>query len=161
MSTNCRGCDGHARAIAAWGATAILVAGLVASCGSAPTPSPSAAPPTSPTPAPSATQVTNADTLRVGWNAGPSTDEMPAYSIRDFRGLLLGFPSTSISLSYLLYSALYRYDAHYNAIPDLADGPCMPRGDGTVIRCRIVETTFHDGTPLTADDVAYSYQLEL
>ncbi len=59
----------------------------------------------------------------------------------------------------MVYSRLYRYDARYNAIPDLADGPCVPQGDGTVIRCRIIETTFHDGTPLTADDVAYTYRL--
>ena len=68
-----------------------------------------------------------------------------------------GVTAVRIVLGSLVYSALYRYDAHYNAIPDLADGPCAPRGDGTVIRCRLIETTFHDGTPLTADDVAYTY----
>ena len=38
--------------------------------------------------------------------------------------------------------------------------PASPRGsDGTVIRCRLVEATFHDGTPVTAEDVAYTYQV--
>jgi ABC-type transport system substrate-binding protein len=98
--------------------------------------------------------------LRVGWNGGPPTDQTTAYAIQGFRGWLpLSAPTTTISLPSLLYSALYRYDAHYNVVPDLADGPCAPQGDGTVIRCRIVETTFHDGTPLTADDVAYSYRV--
>jgi ABC-type transport system substrate-binding protein len=58
-------------------------------------------------------------------------------------------------------SALYRYDARWDAVPDLADGPCRPQGDGTVIRCRLIETTFQDGTPVTADDVAYTFQLGL
>jgi ABC-type transport system substrate-binding protein len=35
----------------------------------------------------------------------------------------------------------------------------VPGSDGAVIRCRLVETTFHDGTPLTADDVVYTYQV--
>ena len=159
MSANGRAHDGHPRAIGAWSATAILAVALVASCGSPLTPPPSAAPAPSPTPAPTATPGAYADTLRVGWNGGPPTDQTTAYAIRGFRGWLLSTVTTTISLPSLLYSALYRYDAHYNAIPDLADGPCAPQGDGTAIRCRIVETTFHDGTPLTADDVAYSYRV--
>ena len=59
-----------------------------------------------------------------------------------------------------MYSGLYRYDGRDNAVPDLADGPCfVPGADGKVIRCRLIETTFQDGTPLTADDVAYTYQV--
>jgi ABC-type transport system substrate-binding protein len=64
-----------------------------------------------------------------------------------------------LGLGSLVHSALYRYDAYYNGIPDLADGPCTPQGDGTVIRCRLIEATFHDGTPLTADDVVYTYEV--
>ena len=71
-----------------------------------------------------------------------------------------GIPVLFVGLGTLVESALYRYDARDNAIPDLADGPCVAQGaDGTVIRCRLVETTFHDGTPLTADDVAFTYAL--
>jgi ABC-type transport system substrate-binding protein len=159
MNAHGRARDDRAYAIGVWGATAILVAGLLAGCGSPPTVSPSAAPTSSPTPVATATPVAFADTLRVGWNGGPPTDQTTAYAIRGFRGWLLSTATTTISLPSLLYSALYRYDAHYNAIPDLADGPCAPQGDGTVIRCRIVETTFHDGTPLTVDDVANSYRV--
>jgi ABC-type transport system substrate-binding protein len=157
MSANGTGRDGHPRAIGAWSATAILAVALVASCGSPLTPPPSAAPTPSPTPA--ATPGAFADTLRVGWNGGPPTDQTTAYAIRGFRGWLLSTSTTTISLPRFLYSTLYRYDADYNVVPDLADGPCAPQGDGTVIRCRIVKTTFHDGTPLAADDVAYSYRV--
>src|SRR5664280_2087066 len=67
----------------------------------------------------------------------------------------------NVTLASVAYGGLYRYDATFNAVPDLADGPCLPQGDGTVLRCRIIETIFHDGTPLTADDVANSYHLLL
>ena len=161
MSANGRARDGRARAIGASGGAAILVAGLVAGCGSPPTPPPSAAPTSSPSMAPTATRVAYADTLRVGWNGGPPTDQTTAYPLRNFRGLLPTTQPTSISFASVVYSALYRYDAHYNAIPDLADGPCQPQADPKVIRCRLIETTFHDGTALTADDVVSSYQLWL
>ena len=111
------------------------------------------------TPVPTASPAAFADTLRVGWNSGPPTDQTTSSAILGFRGWLLSATTTTISLPRVLYSTLYRYDAHYNVVPDLADGPCAPQGDGTVLRCRIVVTTFHDGTPLTADDVAYSYRV--
>jgi ABC-type transport system substrate-binding protein len=62
----------------------------------------------------------------------------------------------------VVYGHLYRYDTHYGVLPDLADDDCfVPGSDGAVIRCRLIETTFHDGAPLTADDVAYTYDLYL
>jgi ABC-type transport system substrate-binding protein len=68
------------------------------------------------------------------------------------------FPA--LTFGRLVYSSLYGHDGRGNAIPDLADGPCfVPGSDGAVIRCRLVETTFHDGTPLTAADVVYTYQV--
>jgi len=143
------------RAIGASLAAAAMLASLAA-CSSATT-SPSgsgpvgsgAAPVT--TPAPTATPAAYADTLRVGWSWEPRWN---------FRGLDLNDYSTFISFQFLVYSRLYRYDAHYTAIPELADGPCfVPGADARVVRCRIVATTFHDGTPLTADDVAYTYRL--
>jgi len=59
----------------------------------------------------------------------------------------------------LVYDGLYRYDDSLAAVPDLAAEPCDVSADGLTITCRLVETTFHDGTPLTADDVAYTYEL--
>ncbi len=143
---------------------AFLGACLLAGCGTqttvSPKPTQTAIPSVTPAAVPTPSHSPGyADTLRVGWNGGPPTDQTTAYAIRGFRGWFILAQPTSVSLPGVLYSALYRYDAHDTAIPDLADGPCHPQGDGTVIRCRVVMTTFHDGTPLTADDVAYSYRV--
>lgn len=59
----------------------------------------------------------------------------------------------------LVYSAVYRYDDSLAPVPDLAVEPCAISDDQVTITCNLVETTFHDGTPLTADDVAYTYEL--
>jgi ABC-type transport system substrate-binding protein len=141
----------------------IATALLACSATATPSPHPSTAPATATAPS-AAPPAPYADTLGVGWQRGPETSSgllscttstPAAYA---FRGLPLGCVPT-VNLQTTVYSGLYRYDARYNAVPDLADGPCMPQGDGTVIRCRLVETTFQDGTPLTADDVAYTYRL--
>ena len=160
MSANGRARDGRARAIGAWGATTILVAGLVASCGiqPAPTRQPIASPP------PSAVSTASpvpayADTLRVSFGNGGGDFGISFDYFRRASGTDYDRYHYLLDIGSVVYSRLYRYDAAFNAVPDLADGPCEPRGDGTVIRCRLIETTFHDGTPLTADDVAYTYEV--
>jgi ABC-type transport system substrate-binding protein len=144
-----------------------LLAALLAGCGTTSTPAPSplasggpagtAPAPAAATPSTSAAAAgtptptpTYADTLRIGVNLGLYRGWMTIeYS---------SFPA--LTFGRLVYSSLYGYDGRGNAIPDLADGPCfVPGSDGAVIRCRLVETTFHDGTPLTADDVVYTYQV--
>ncbi len=144
-------------AVRGLGAAAVLVAALASGCGSQPTPSP--APSTS---APAATLAATAspspayaDTLAFGFV--PGAHVLPEGAPSDFRQATGGGSLSQVLLWNLVQGSLYRFDAHYGAVPDLADGPCEPRGDGTVIRCRLVEATFHDGTPLTADDVAFSY----
>lgn len=141
------------------GAASLCVAALVSGCGTQPVPS---IPTTSPTPAaastvfPTTTAIPSpayADALTIGW------DPSPGFAIYGFRDPLAGQDWHQISLFSVVYGGLYWYDARYAAVPDLADGPCHPRGDGTVIRCHLIDATFQDGTPLTADDVAYSYQL--
>jgi ABC-type transport system substrate-binding protein len=114
------------------------------------------------TPAPTATQASSAsptpayaDTLRFGFVLGRDVSSIGAPS--GFRQASYMVSQSQVLLWNLVQSSLYRFDARFDAVPDLADGPCQPQGDGTVIRCRLVETTFHDGTPLTADDVAYTY----
>src|SRR5512141_1028792 len=129
---------------------ALCAVALLLGCGpqATPSPTPASIPPTTAT-APAA----YADTLRVGF--------VPGDLERSF-GLYVGFRQASDIINQgtivprtVVHAALYRYDQRYQAAPDLAAGPCEPRGsDGTVIRCRIVETTFHDGTPVTADAVA-------
>ena len=138
------------RSIGGPGAVAImLAASLAAGCSPQVTPSPSVA--VTATPSPSASpSPAHSDTLRIGW---PPGDPLP------YRESVWGLSPNLISLAGLVYSGLYRWDARYGPVPDLADGPCVPQNDGTVIRCHLVEATFQDGTPLTADDVRYSYQL--
>ncbi len=111
-------------------------------------PSATVAPSAAPTPA-------YADTLRIGW------DPSPGSALYGFRAALEYSDPHQLNLGTVVFGGLYGYDATFQAVPDLADGPCVPQGDGTVIRCRLIETTFHDGTPVTADDVAYTYRLIL
>jgi len=167
MSTRERPAAGTRRA-PAWrvsGASmaAAVVLALLAGCSSATT-SPSASGPVGSSASPASATGTPtpgayADTLRIGgvdW--GTNGSEMD--QLRQASGGPNGIPVLFVGLGTLVESALYRYDARDNAIPDLAAGPCVAqRADRTVIRCRLVEATFHDGTPLTADDVAFTYAL--
>ena len=59
----------------------------------------------------------------------------------------------------LIHETLYRYDDTLTPVPDLADGPCQISDDQLTITCGIVEATFHDGTALTADDVAFTFDV--
>lgn len=59
----------------------------------------------------------------------------------------------------LLYNGLYRYNESLEAVPDLAAEPCTIASDQVTVTCQLVETTFHDGTPLNADDVVFTYEL--
>ena len=147
------------------GAVVLCVGTLVLGCGNqatrAPTSTPTSAPASAPatTPAAAAPAAVYGDTLRIGWPSqiNPAMGWPDAFfGFRDAAGSIV---SHQVTLGSVVYSALYRYDAHGAAIPDLADGPCVPQGDGKVIRCRLIETRFQDGTTLTADDVAYSYEL--
>ena len=144
-------------AVRGLGAAAVLVAALASACGTQPTPRPApstSAPATTlaPTAIPSPAY---ADTLTFGFV--PGAHVIPDGAPSDFRQATGGISLSQVLLWNLVQGSLYRFDARHGAVPDLADGPCEPHGDGTVIRCRLVETTFHDGTPLTADDVAFSY----
>ena len=61
----------------------------------------------------------------------------------------------------LVYSGVYRLDGTQSPVPDLAAEPCTVSADLLVVTCRLRPASFHDGTPLTARDVAFTYQLEL
>ena len=155
------------RVIGASLAAAAMLASLAA-CSSATT-SPSASGPVGSgaapvtTSAPTATPAAFADTLRVG---GIDVDSGFASQFWWFRQGSIWqhsphWTSNLITLGGLVYSSLYRWDSRYDPLPDLADGPCLPQADPKVIRCRLIETSFQDGTPLTADDVVYTYQIWL
>ena len=116
------------RAIGASLAAAAMLAS-VAACSSATTspsgsgPAGSAAAPVA-TPVPTPTPAASADTLRIGgvtwfyrgWTVVGEMNGVPALTFGRF-----------------VYSGLYRFDTHFNAVPDLADGPCfVPGADGKV-----------------------------
>ena len=151
------------RVIGVLGTATILVATLAWGCGTQPVPSVTPAPSTTPaataTPAPTRSPTpAYADTLRVGWGSGWFT-AWGGFRSATEGGCCTGMAPKQIDVGSVVYSRLYRQDARYGAVPDLTDGPCLPQADPKVIRCRIIETTFQDGTPLAADDVAYSFQL--
>jgi ABC-type transport system substrate-binding protein len=56
-----------------------------------------------------------------------------------------------------LFDGLYRYDQRFTPIPNLAT--CDVADAGVRITCRLRDARFHDGTSVTADDVAYIFQL--
>ena len=60
-----------------------------------------------------------------------------------------------------LYDGLVRFDEEMNPIPDLAESWEVSE-DGTVYTFKLRDgVVFHDGTPLSADDVIYTAQLTL
>ena len=57
-------------------------------------------------------------------------------------------------------AGLYTYDATLTPIPDLATDLCEVNEDETVWTCTLADgLTFHNGDPITADDVAFTYQV--
>lgn len=66
----------------------------------------------------------------------------------------------AVRISALLHDGLYRLDARLRPIPALAEGPATVSDDGltwtVAIRPGVV---FHDGSPLTVDDVIGTYEL--
>jgi ABC-type transport system substrate-binding protein len=60
-------------------------------------------------------------------------------------------------LAAFIYDALYEYNDALESVPNL--GECEPNADELVWTCTLVEATFHDGTPMTAEDVKFSYDL--
>jgi ABC-type transport system substrate-binding protein len=58
-----------------------------------------------------------------------------------------------------VYSGIYRYNADAEPELDLATEPCTWTEDKLDITCKLRRASFHDGTPLTADDVAFTFQL--
>ncbi|MGH2417833.1 MAG: ABC transporter substrate-binding protein, partial [Candidatus Limnocylindria bacterium] len=62
-------------------------------------------------------------------------------------------------LAAFIYDALYEYNDALESIPNLAE--CEPDADELVWTCSLQEATFHDGEPMTAEDVKYSYDLAI
>jgi ABC-type transport system substrate-binding protein len=61
-------------------------------------------------------------------------------------------------INVFLHDALYRYDEHLRPVPSLARS-CDPSADGLTITCALIDATFQNGDPVTADDVVFTYRL--
>jgi ABC-type transport system substrate-binding protein len=62
----------------------------------------------------------------------------------------------------LIYDYLYTFDDTLTPVPQLAADLCEVSEDELTWTCTIVDgATFHNGDPITADDVAYSFQLAI
>ena len=62
-------------------------------------------------------------------------------------------------LAAFIYDALYQYNDKIEPVPNLAT--CEPDADELVWTCSLEEATFHNGDPMTAEDVKYSYDLAI
>jgi peptide/nickel transport system substrate-binding protein len=109
-----------------------------------------------------------ASTLMAGVTSGPFAQ---AAAQEDNRGILIlsgsgptmpeNFNPLTTGHHVWLYDGLVRFDEEMNPIPDLAKSWEISE-DGTVYTFKLrQDVTFHDGTPMTADDVLYTAQLTL
>jgi peptide/nickel transport system substrate-binding protein len=64
------------------------------------------------------------------------------------------------AVSHLMFSGLYKYDANNRLVGDLAAGPLEVSADGMVYTAKLRSgLTWHDGRPLTTEDVLFTYQV--
>jgi ABC-type transport system substrate-binding protein len=127
---------------------AAVLAVVVAACGSAPAPSPRASAAATPTPTASPTAPPE-QTLTVGMDGD----------------LVGGLSNTADGIgtaraAAFLYNGLYGYDERLRPVPVLARDVATVSTNGLdwTIELRD-DVVFHDGTPLTADDVVQTYEL--
>jgi peptide/nickel transport system substrate-binding protein len=87
--------------------------------------------------------------LRVGLNDGGATDVLQPWNIPSYN---------SDARAEQVYERLYKYDANGAPQPRLAVS-AEGNSDATVWQVKLQSgVTFHDGKPLTADDVLYSFR---
>jgi ABC-type transport system substrate-binding protein len=122
-------------------ATAMIGLAILGSCGS----------PVPPTSSPSAPQPAAAQPITM------QVHSVPSLSNWAFPFPLLEF--SQLTVPRMVHAAVYRHDASLAPVPDLAAEPCDVASDQVTITCSLREATFHDGTPVTADDVAFVYDL--
>jgi ABC-type transport system substrate-binding protein len=127
-------------------AAALLTAALIG-CTTDPKPSPTPSAP-----------VQAASEIVIGLPTPPFAPS-PFFTISNTTAAGFRPPGRAELAAQLVYNGLYRYDDSLAPVPDLAAEPCEVAADQVTITCRLVETTFHDGTPLMADDVAYTFEL--
>lgn len=90
-------------------------------------------------------------------------------SARTIRAAIVGEPA-GLEVSYtddasalvgsLVHAGLFRADASFAPVPLLADSDALSAAGGTKWRVKLRSgLTFHDGSPLTTDDVKFTYEL--
>ena len=68
--------------------------------------------------------------------------------------------SVDLAVSRLLFSSLYTYNDKNQLVGSLADGPWKADPEGMVYTVKLrPDVTWHDGKPLTADDIVFTYQV--
>lgn len=76
-----------------------------------------------------------------------------------FLNPLLAQSQTDQDLTHLIFSGLYKFDDHGNFVPDLADGNINISSDQKTYTIKLKPNLkWHDGKPITADDVVYTIQ---
>ncbi len=87
-------------------------------------------------------------TLRVGWSSEPDTmNPMTTYS------------SEAQEILQLIYDRLFDYDAHLNVVPSLAASKTVSSDGNTITYALRKGVLWHDGTPFTANDVVFTWNL--
>lgn len=154
---------GHMKWIKCASLVALGASGILGGC--SPNPAPTPATPASVPPAASASPSPSpsyADRLRIGLldradeidPAGPAP-----YPLSNAMNRLVDAESRLVGA--FLFNGLYRLDASLTPVPDLVDKPCDISADGLAFTCHLRAARFSDGDPVTADDVAFTYDLAL
>lgn len=129
-------------------ALALVVASVAAACETAPSPSPVRSTPPAPSRAPS-----------------PSAAPEQTLAMAIDGDLVGGLSNAADGVhtrkaAAFLYNGLYGYDEHLQPVPVLARDLATISADGLTWTIALRDgVEFHDGTPLTADDVVQTYEL--
>jgi ABC-type transport system substrate-binding protein len=120
---------------------------LIGACGS-----PTTSPASSPSSAPATSSPASA--------ASPSRSAVPVVG-RDLRVGIVGADVniSSTLLASTIFSSIVRLDERLEPVPELATEPCLVSEAGKTYTCHLHQARFHDGTPLTADDVVFTFRL--
>lgn len=137
-----------------WNALAFLFTGalVLAACGQQEGESPDASEPEGSAPAGSEPAATD------GAAAGTITYAIDG-QLTTLSNALSDVP-TGEAFSFL-GAALYGYDESLTPVPDLAADLCEVSEDEITWTCTLVDAVFHNGDPVTAQDVAFTYQIAL
>ncbi len=147
-----------------WSRLTVLAAAtlVAAACGQGPIPiaSPSPSAP-SPAQASISTVPPHADRIRIGIVSPyplpgdtTGTSPFPLSNVIDHQA-----DSEALPVADMIFRALYRYDAVLTPVPDLTTELCSTSSDLLQLTCHLGSARFSNGDPVTAEDVAFTYNL--